>query len=277
MIIFDDFDQNNIDKIELFDHSNVYNRLVLSGASSGAGMYIFGCNFGTQTTVELDIHKGQTRVQSGNISASVRAIVNYINNTTAVTDLGISASIIKNYRLGSSVIDEVIYILIDNDYEDITFIASPYYLLFTSLDYILDVPNDLVLFTPQQNDPNTIYGAILADEASELRYGTQLLSPNLTFIGSDFYTYLNLVNNFLGFYNKQAELLTLTVNKKLNNTLPLEEVQVRLDAQNAYKYKQTRSWQENGSYIFKNFYAIGVGKLSHSLYKVKLKEILSGA
>jgi len=272
MIIFDDFDLNNIVDIESFASSDVYNRIVLSDERSG-GMFVFGCNFGSEATITLDVHIDDTKIQSGNITANIGSVVYYINNKTELTELGIRAINIKNYIYGGAVLNDVILITVENNHSDVLFVASPFYLLFSPFDYVTDIANNKVRFVAQEYDPNVLYSAILSDQSSELIYGSQILSPDLKFVGVDFYTYNSIVNNYLGFYSSIKQILTLVVDYEMQNSIPLDIIEVRLSNTNISKYMFMSNWQENDTYVYKQFFLVGAGKLGHGQYKAKLKEI----
>jgi len=272
MIILDDFEYNNIQNIESFANSNIYNRIVLSESQSG-GMYLFYCNFGGQSTFTFDVHTGTSRIQSGAISASARSLVNYINNSSSLRDLGIRSTIINNYSFDGAVLNDIVLLTLNDEYNDIMFVASPYYLLISPFDYSIDVDNNLVRFVAQTFDTNVLYADILNDEASELIYGTQILAPNLQFVGTDFYTYRNLVNNYLEFFKDLKQIITLVVDYEMQNTIPLDLIEVRFNLTNINKYMFMSNWQEKDTYVYKRFFLVGAGKIDHGLYKVKLKEI----
>jgi hypothetical protein len=272
MIIFDDFDLNNIVNIESFNSSDVYNRIVLSDSNSG-GMYIFVGNFGTAANVTFDVHINETRIFSGNLSPNPRAVANYINNKTELRNLGVTAQIIKNYIYGGMTNYDAIFIKVSQSHNDMLFIASPYYLVRSPLDYSVDIDNNKVRFVPQEYDPNILYAGILSDGDSELKYGSQILAPDLQFVGGDFYTYRSVVNNYLGFYNKVKQIMTIVVDYEMQNALPLDIIEVRLNINNIEKYMFMSNWEEVDSYVYKRFFLVGAGKLDHGVYKVKLKEI----
>jgi len=272
MIIFDDFDNNNIQAVERFDSSLVYNRLILSNSNSN-GMYVFACNFGGLANAELDVHVGDAKIASGNITANTRSVVNYINTKTELIDLGITARVINNYIIGNVVIEDAIIIYVGGDYNEVLFSATPYYLLRTTFDKTTDITNNKVRFIPLAYDPNILYSSILSDGESELVNGAQLLAPDLQFIGTDINTYRSISSNYLGFYKDNNDILTLVVDYKMQNVLPLEEIEVRLNVNNIEKFSFLNSWDELGVYIYKKFFLIGSGKLDDGTYKVKLKEI----
>lgn len=272
MIIFDDFDNNNISRIESFASSAIYNRITLN-SSAGEGMYIFACNFGGASTITIDFYFDATRVQSGNITANVRSIVTYINKKAELITKGISAKVISNYSFSGTVFEESILISCSSP-ETILVKCSPWYLTFTPLDRTVDSVANTVMFVPYKYDPNVLYAAILADEASELKYGTQILSPDITFVGGNFSSYENLVNNYLGFYNQKLDIITLEVDAELHNLLPLESVQLRLSAANILKYKFLVSWDQGDNYYYINAFLISSTKIDHGKYKIKLKEIV---
>lgn len=272
MIILDDFENNNIARVESFNSSAVYNRLNIASSES-SGFYLFVPNFGEFSIVTIDVHWETTRVQSGNLTANARAIVNYINNKSELRAKGITAKIINNYQIANFVYSEAILILCSSDYEDILFSCTPYYFVRSILDSVQDVPNNKCRFTMYQYDPNIIYSAILGDEVSELENGTQMLSPDLRFVGSNYASYKNLVNNYLGFYKDQKTVITLEADIQAQNFLPLEQIQLRLAATSVLKYPFIEKWSSYNDYYFLNMFLIGATKLSHGLYKFKLKEI----
>ncbi len=272
MIILDDFDNNNIVNIESFSSSAIYNRITLD-SSGGEGMYIFACNFGGVSTITMDVHTTSTKIASGNIPANARSIVTYINKKAELIALGVSAKIISNYEWRNTTFEESILITCSSP-ETLLFKCSPYYLLFSPLDYTYDSVANTVMFVPYKYDPNVLYAGILADEASELKYGTQILSPDITFVGANFSSYKNLVNNYLGFYYEKLDIITLEVDAELQNLLPLEPIQLRLSASNIYKYKFLVSWDQGEDYYYLNAFLISSTKVDHGKYKIKLKEII---
>lgn len=272
MIILDDFENNNIEGIESFYSSAVYNRLNIPTGNS-SGFYIFVPNFGDYSVVTVDVHWENTRVQSGNLTANARAIANYINNKSELRAKGITAKIINNYQIGTFNYGDAILILCESDYEDILFSCTPYYLVRSQLDSIQDDTNNKVRFTIYKYDPNILYSSILSDEQSELENGTQILSPDVTFVGNNYASYKNLVNNYLGYYKEQKTVITLTVDINAQNLLPLETIQVRLAASNIEKYPFLDKWNSYETYYYLDMFLIGSTKLSQGVYKFKLKEI----
>jgi hypothetical protein len=237
-------------------------------------MYLFACNFGSSANVTIDVHYGEDRIQSGNLSPSVRAIANYINKKEELQELGVTARIISNYIFGNTTFEEVLLIEATSEYDTLLFSCTPKWLIMSPFDYTVDNVNNRVLFTPYKYDANVLYSSILSDEESELKYGTQILTPQLDFIGDNFYSYKSLIENYLDFYKEQANILTFEVDTKLQSMLPLEQVQVRLNASNIEKYKFLHTWKEADSYYYLNAFVIGATKLDHGTYKLKVKEII---
>lgn len=210
-------------------------------------------------------------------------LVNSINDSTALLDVGMSARLLENYTINGTPYNEVIRMEADGtlDFREFTFLLIE--LAYNSeVEYssqrvnpLSPVPNTFFVFMPFSDNQITFS----ENETSQLKYGRKIYRlSNLDLLSNDDNKQLVLDNKLAELKEPKARII-IDVPFDYNQFSILNEVTIKLSYRNIDQFRSFKegghfkSWTDAGDYRTKTFYIVGISHLANeNKTRIKLLE-----